>query len=649
MSCKKFPAILVFLAMLLLLQACAVPSETTKQVPDASQTDPATETAAESETDAPDVFVTDTIKVMGYNLDANMNTYVKRRDGMLGIFNKYMPDSLGLQEVRPGWMSFLKKKFSGYDFVGVNANGLTPDDKGYNSDQALSTFIFYNTERLEVIDSGTFWLSRTPDVPSIYSNTVDCFRTCNYAIFRVKDSGLVYAHFNAHLDWMDKNATDYQISLIRDRMADLIELGIPVFATGDYNTDEGTSTYRLMLENEEIGDAKFLTSDSMDIGTYPSYGSYDVSVTKPIDFCFVSKDLVTVNKYRVVNDMPEGEYVSDHYGIYVEAECTEALGLWEDIPAPALNGINPEVSVSGSTVRIAFGNAKSPLPVNYYTVTLENTAGEEVSSLRVSSKYSYSPEPERVEASFAPGESGGYTVSITAVTVGGKKSNAVTVDISFEKPDTAHLAADIFDLEISSDSVRDASAAGLDIRPASGGAPKIVKDGESYVILCDGSEKGYNAYGIKDHYSTMAKGFTAEIYASFEETDKYTNIFSNYHAGGFGFDVEKGGLYFGLRIDDAYVNTAPYAIEKNKYCHAVATYDGNVLSVYINGQLHDSMEVGSNISFASLESAMYLSLGCDSDATGKGEYFASGRLAAARIYSYPVSSSDAAEMYAKFN
>lgn len=648
MSCKKFPAILVFLAILLLLQGCAVPT-TTVQAPDTSQTDTPDETEAGSETEAPAVFVTETLKVMGYNLDANMDTYAKRRDGMIGIFNKYMPDSIGLQEVRPGWMTYLRKKFSGYDFVGVNANGLAPDDRGYNSDQALSTFIFYNTERLEVIDSGTFWLSRTPDVPSIYSNTVDCFRTCNYAIFRVKESGLVYAHFNAHLDWMDVKATDYQISLIRDRMADLIELGIPVFATGDYNTDEGTSTYRLMLENEKIGDAKFLTSDSMDIGTYPSYGSYDVNVTEPIDFCFVSKDLVTVNKYRVVDDMPEGKYVSDHYGIYVEAECTEELGLWDDIPAPKLDGLSPEVNVSGSTVSIAFENAESRLPVNYYTVTVENAQGGETVALRVSSKYSYSPMPDRVEASFAPEASGNYTVSITAVTVGGKTSGAVTAEFSYEKRDIAHLEADIFDLEISADSVRDASVAGLEIRPASGGAPKIVKDGDNFVILCDGSEKGYSAYGIKDHYSTMAKGFTAEIYALFEETDEYTNIFSNYHAGGFGFDVEKGGLYFGLRIDDAYVTTAPYAIKKNEYCHAVAAYDGNVLSIYINGQLHDSIEAGSNVSFASLEGAMYLSIGCDSDATGKGEYFASGKLAAARIYSYPVSASDAAEMYAKFN
>lgn len=605
-----------------------------------------TDDASTEDTKAPEetVIAGQKVSVMSYNLDADMSTYKKRSAGMLSIMQSYAPNSIGVQEARPGWMNFLIKNLTGYSFIGVNANGKTPGDKGYNSDDALSTYIFYNSEKYDVVDSGTFWLSKTPDVPSIYSNTVDCYRTCNWAIFRDKTTGFVYAHFNAHLDWMDVSATDYQISLIRDQMLKVIAMGIPVFATGDYNTDEGTSTYKLMLKAQQIGDSKYLTDDSMDIGTYPHYDDYDVNTTEPIDFCFVSKELLTVTKYRVVNDKPDGEYVSDHFGIYCEAQCADQSGIYDNAPLPLF----PETaqiafdSIYDTSAVMSFAAASDSIAVKEYIVSVNGT------DKTVSSKFRYPIPPQSFSVTLdGLTASSEYTVSVTAVNLYGKVSAPLTAVFTTASVYTSDFSgkADILDLSVTASGVSDTSAAALKLTPVGGNAA-IVKDETSgnYVINFDGSGKNYKASGISSYYDAIADGFTMELYASYADTLTYANMMANFHAGGFGFEVENGDLSFDLRVNGVYVKVSAL-IDEDVYYHTVVTYDGTKLSLYVNGVLKDSTDAAGEVTFATEDTAKYLCIGADSDATGAGEYPVSGRLMYARIYSVCAEAADVTALY----
>ena len=106
------------------------------------------------------------VRVISYNLDADLSTASKRSKGMSSILLSYKPDSIGVQEARPVWVAKFKKQLEGYDYIGVSADGERP------TDTTFGTYIYYKRDKYNVVDSGTFWLSTTPDVPSRYSNTV---------------------------------------------------------------------------------------------------------------------------------------------------------------------------------------------------------------------------------------------------------------------------------------------------------------------------------------------------------------------------------------------------------------------------------------------------------------------------------------------
>ena len=60
--------------------------------------------------------------------------------------------------------------------------------------------ILYNKERIEPLESGTFWLSDTPGVPgsTSWSNTIT--RICTWARFSDLQTGKTFFLFNLHLD-----------------------------------------------------------------------------------------------------------------------------------------------------------------------------------------------------------------------------------------------------------------------------------------------------------------------------------------------------------------------------------------------------------------------------------------------------------------
>ena len=327
---KRILCILTALLLLLSAVACAGAGESTTDSATAADTETGTEaetsgaasaegtTAAETEETTGDPTVPaegmragGTVRVMSYNLDADTTTAGKRAPGMLSIIRACDPDSIGVQEARSVWVTQFRRELREYSRVGVSADGANP------AGDPFGTYIYYKTDKYNVIDSGTFWLSRTPDEPSKYSEDVDCNRTCCWAILEDKQTGFRYVHLNSHLDWMDEKATAYQMEMIRKQIVVFEDMGLPVFATGDYNTDEGSAVYQLMLKQESIGDAKSEAAETMSMGTYPHYGDNDVTTQKPIDFCFVTRKLMTVNRYRVVDDKYEGNYVSDHFGLLV--------------------------------------------------------------------------------------------------------------------------------------------------------------------------------------------------------------------------------------------------------------------------------------------------------------------------------------------
>ena len=101
---------------------------------------------------------------MTYNIrcglcdDNNSNNWDSRKDLLLSVIKKNNPDILGLQEVIPLQLTFLKINLPDYNYFGKGRAADGTDEGCY---------IFYK-KKLFVIDSvnsGTKWYSSTPDIP----------------------------------------------------------------------------------------------------------------------------------------------------------------------------------------------------------------------------------------------------------------------------------------------------------------------------------------------------------------------------------------------------------------------------------------------------------------------------------------------------
>lgn len=379
----------------------------------------------------------DEIVVISYNVDADESTLSKRGPLMANLINKKYPDSVGFQEARPGWLSFLKEKLKDYDYVGISADGEYPQPHSFGN------YIFYLKDKYKVVDSGWFWHSSTPDIPSIYPGA-DCNRYAVWVILENIETGDKYAHINTHLNWLpDKKATAAGARMVRNMINALEMTGIPVVCTGDFNAGEKTETYNIMNEGS-IGDSKYLTEDSVNIGTYPHYGDYDPYIEKPnvLDYVFVTKERLEILQYRVLDDKPKGEFISDHFGIYVKAKFRK--DNIEDKYKSATPPVFQETAklditdITAKDAVIKFSAAWDETLVRQYYIRVENSNEVGVFKKELSSGIYFGEIPDEYELKITKGKLKAgetYTVIITATNIFGQSSEQ-SLKAVFETPES---------------------------------------------------------------------------------------------------------------------------------------------------------------------------------------------------------------------
>ena len=99
------------------------------------------------------------LNVGSFNIRCNTtadgeNAWPYRKDRVMALIAFYEYDIIGVQEARPEQMADMKQ-MTEYASVGVGRDG----EQG-----GEFSAIFYRTDRIQILDSGTFWLSETPEV-----------------------------------------------------------------------------------------------------------------------------------------------------------------------------------------------------------------------------------------------------------------------------------------------------------------------------------------------------------------------------------------------------------------------------------------------------------------------------------------------------
>lgn len=233
------------------------------------------------------------------NGDTGKKSWYYRADLVMKNISSVSPDIICFQEVMAEHYGYLTARLPQYDSI------ITYRD---DSDNPESCPVFYNSEKFNLIDKGSFWLSETPEEMSI-SWGAGCYRVCSYVILEVKENGKQFVVFNTHLDNASEQARINGIDVVLGKISQFGNL--PSILTGDLNDSEDSLTYEKAVEN--FDDVKYRVENPEISCTYQDFGK---ELNNPcIDYIMISKEGFEVESYDVVTATYDGVYPSDHFPI----------------------------------------------------------------------------------------------------------------------------------------------------------------------------------------------------------------------------------------------------------------------------------------------------------------------------------------------
>ena len=253
---------------------------------------------------------TDSLRIMSFNVrysNVGNATMEDRIDIVSQTILDSEADSVGVQEATPQWIAAFEETISDkYAYVGVGRdNGI---------DEGEYAAIFYLKDKYTVIDSGTFWLSETPDKPS---RTWDakCNRICTWAVLENKQTKEQFVHLNSHFEYDAPIAMKKSAEMIEAKTAEYTDL--PLVYTADMNANAESETYATVTKSGMLIDTKYTAPDTMDYPTYHDTKPYNFAEGWAIDHVMINSNFEALS-YKVVTEGYDGRFVSDHYPIYAD-------------------------------------------------------------------------------------------------------------------------------------------------------------------------------------------------------------------------------------------------------------------------------------------------------------------------------------------
>jgi endonuclease/exonuclease/phosphatase family metal-dependent hydrolase len=188
------------------------------------------------------------LRVMSFNIRYGTaadgeDHWEKRRELLFATVEAFKPDLLGTQEVLAFQADELRKRLTGYGFVGAGRD----DGQG----KGEMTPIYFRTDRFEKLDEGHFWLSETPDKPGSKGWDTSLPRVASWVKLRDKAAKRELYFFNTHFDHRGQKARLESAKLIRKRLGALPG-DPPAVVTGDFNTGEGSEPYQALVGGEGV-------------------------------------------------------------------------------------------------------------------------------------------------------------------------------------------------------------------------------------------------------------------------------------------------------------------------------------------------------------------------------------------------------------
>jgi endonuclease/exonuclease/phosphatase family metal-dependent hydrolase len=236
-------------------------------------------------------------------VDTDPKRWTVRKHAVKNMLATEKPAVVGGQEVT----SVQLNDIAGF---GYGAYGVGRTDGGTTTDSGEMMGIFYDESQVSLVDKGTFWLSKTPDMASTgWDATIK--RTTTWVLLKEKTSGNQFYFFNTHLDHAGVEAQNEGAKLIRARMESMNKAGLPVLLTGDMNVEQ-SSNVLLNFKMDNIRKTAPVTDTKV---TCHGYGSK----SQRIDHIFYEGFIP--HKFETINQTWAGmKYISDHNPVMAVVE-----------------------------------------------------------------------------------------------------------------------------------------------------------------------------------------------------------------------------------------------------------------------------------------------------------------------------------------
>lgn len=233
------------------------------------------------------------------------NIWPNRKHLVGEVLQKYHPDIIGFQEPLLDQMQDLIEMLPNYQHIGVGREDGKKDGE-FNP-------IFY--KNLTIEQSGTFWLSDTPQVPSCTWGGQT--RICTWAVV---SAPVPFAFLNTHIEYEVLQAQINSMKLLintAEKYADRM----PVVLTGDFNYSPGSEPYQILsasMRDSYLEDPQNSEDTSVTFHNFSGLTTVDEHFHKGrIDYIWLTGN-VNIERSRILCDRPGDDpelYPSDHWPI----------------------------------------------------------------------------------------------------------------------------------------------------------------------------------------------------------------------------------------------------------------------------------------------------------------------------------------------
>lgn len=247
------------------------------------------------------------LKVMSYNIRLGgakdgTNSWQYRYPATLMMLDEYAPDVFGVQEAMDFQIKLITEYARNYKCVGVGR------EDGKKEGEHMS--IFWNKKTVSLLKWGTYWLSETPEEPSMGWDAA-CKRTATWALMKDKKTGKKFYFVNTHLDHKGAVAQKNGLKLIVERIAQMNTEGYPMVLTGDFNVRPDNAC--LIELDKMMTSTRKIAKKTDNLGTFNGWGRADKD--NIIDYIYVS-GFSSVPEYQTVaKKFDKIPFISDHFPV----------------------------------------------------------------------------------------------------------------------------------------------------------------------------------------------------------------------------------------------------------------------------------------------------------------------------------------------